>query len=284
MSLKSIFMGLLAIALFAAGATAQDSSLRVTGTGSVLTDADTVIIAVSADNSSNNSTIAQQANSRVLAAAEKSLISAGVKNEEMMKDRSRGFSAYHRVICNTANNTTSCRDVITNKVTEQMLIRLKTADRSRVNQTIAAAKSAGADAALLGYALNDSSAAYEQARKKALENAKAKAEDYASAMGYSLGEASYIEDAAYPDIEVGPSYGGGYWSSGSPWGMHRMWRNSGMDGMDGHGSWMGRHSMWMDSWPMMDGFLTDYMEVDYIPAGKARVTAYVSVEYKATAA
>lgn len=282
MSLKSIFMGLLAIALLAAAAMAQDSSLRVTGTGSVLTDADTTFIAVSSQNSSSNSTAAQQANSRVLAAAEKSLISAGIKDEEMMKDRSRGYSFYHRVVCNTVNNTSSCRDVITNTATERMLVRLKSTDGSRVNQTIAAAESAGADAAVVGYALNDSSAAYEQARKKALDNARARAEDYASAMGYRLGEAAYIEDAAYPDIEMGPSYGWGSWSSGSPWGMHRMWRNSGIDGVGG--SWMGRRMTWMDSWPMMDGFLTDYMEEDYIPAGKARVTAYVSAEYRVTAA
>jgi uncharacterized protein YggE len=267
MSLKSIFMALMAIALCAAGAMAQDSSLRVTGVGSVLTDADTTIIAVSAQNSSDNVTIAQQANSQVLAAAEKSLIAAGVKEEEIMKDRTKGYSAYHRVICNTVNNTTSCRDVITNIATEQMVIKLKTTDRERINKTLAAAESSGADASVIGYALNDSSQAYEQARKRALENAKAKAEDYASALGYRLGEAVYIEDAAYPDIEMGPSYGWRY-----PWGMHHMWRG------------LGSRMMWIDSFPMMDGFLSDDLNEDYIPAGKARVTAYVRVEYKVAAA
>jgi len=35
---------------------------------------------------------------------------------------------------------------------------------------------------------------------------------------------------------------------------------------------------------MIDGFLSDDLNEDYIPAGKARVRAYVSVEYNISAA
>jgi len=66
---------------------------------------------------------------------------------------------------------------------------------------------------------------------------------------------------------MGPSYGWRY-----PWGMHHMWRG------------LGSRMMWIDSFPMMDGFLSDDLNEDYIPAGKARVTAYVRVEYKVAAA
>ncbi len=271
MSLKSIFMGLLAIALCMAGAVAQDSSLRVTGVGYVQTSADTAIIAVSVQNSSNNSTLAKQANSLVLNSAEKSMISAGVKSEEIMKNRPKGYVAYHGWICNTANNITSCKDVVMTIATEKMIVKLKTADQGRIDTALSAAESAGANATVIGYALNDSSQAYKQARVKAIENAKTKAEDYASAFGYKLGDAISIEDAAYPDIEMGPSYGfDRSWSMGNIWGMDS--------------SWMGRSMIWPHSSSLMNDWMMDYPSEDYIPSGKAKVTAYVSVQYKATMA
>lgn len=72
---------------------------------------------------------------------------------------------------------------------------------------IAATKSTGTDAAIMGYFLSDSSKAMSEARKKALDNAKAKAENYASSSGFSLGKAMKIEKPTYPEIEIGPTHG-----------------------------------------------------------------------------
>jgi hypothetical protein len=195
---------------------------------------------------------------------EKSLIAAGVKKEEMIPDRSKGYMTYHKMICDTVNNTTSCRNIVTYAATEQIIIKLKSSDENRTQKAIDAARSAGADAAIVGYALSDSDKAVDEARKKALENAKAKAEGYASAYGLSLGKAMEIEEPAYPDIEIGPSFG---------WGWDMPGR-------------MGRHMFWMDRFPRMHRFWAsdywsgEYLADEYIPEGIAEVTAYVSVTYK----
>ncbi|MDM7940873.1 MAG: SIMPL domain-containing protein, partial [Methanothrix sp.] len=106
---------------------------------------------------------------------------------------------------------------------------------------------------VLGYALNDPSTAVDQARKRALDDAKAKAENYASSLGFSLGKAMEIEEPSYPDIEIGPTYG---W--GMPWRMNdRFWGFSRINRL---------------------------FRDDYIPEGMAKVTAYVSVTYKAVSA
>jgi len=115
------------------------------------------------------------------------------------------------------------------------------------------AEAAGAKAAIWGYELNDPTNALEQARKKALENAKAKAQYIASSYDLTLGESMEIEEPAYPDIEMGPSYG---WER--PRRMGRM-------------HWM----HWMDPFSEMDRFWRD----EFIPEGMAEVIAYFRATY-----
>jgi uncharacterized protein YggE len=252
MSSKLIcLVGLVALALLMATALAHDSSLRVIGVGTVQVPADTVIIGVSVQNISGNFSLAEEANSNLLNLTEESLIAAGVNKEEIMPDRSKRHIISHRLICNTVNNTTSCKDVTVNAATEQMIIRLKGSDANQTQKVIDAAKSAGARAAIWGYELSDPSKAVDQARKNALDNAKAKAEYYASSYGLKIGKAMEIEESTYPDIEIGPGY---RWDT-----PRRM-----------------RHMFWMEPFPRMNRFWAD----NYIPEGMAEVTAYVSVTYK----
>lgn len=246
-------IGLLAISIGVAAVSAQDSSLRVVGESTVQVPADTAIIAVSAQNNSENATLATIANSQLLNRIKDALIASGVKEDEIMPDRSKGYLASHEVICNTVNNTTTCKDVITNVASEQMIIKLKTSDPDRVQEVINASEASGARAVVRGYALADSSQAIDEARKKALEDAKARAEEYASSLGYKLGDSTEIEEPFAPDITVGPSYA---------WDMDRPMRMS--------------HMFWMKPWSGMDCF----MGSDCIPEGMAEVTAYVSVTYK----
>lgn len=251
MSSKLIcLIGLLAFSMCMTAVSAQDSSIRVVGAGAVQVPADTVIIAVSAQNESENATLAAISNSELLKRTEESLVAAGVEKEEIMPDRSKGYMTSRRVICDTVNNSTTCRDVVAHVVAERMIIKLKTSDQNQTQKVIDAAKSAGAKAAIWGYALSDSSKAVDEARKKALDDAKARAEDYASSFGLSLGKAMEIEEPAYPDIEIGPTYA---------WDMPgRM-----------------NHRFWMEPFHRMNRFFRG----NYIPEGMAEVTAYVSVTY-----
>lgn len=242
---------MVALALSVATASAQDSSLRVIGAGTVQVPTDTTIIAVDVLNSSDNLSLAEAATSNMLNQTEEALLAAGVTKDEIMPDRSKGRITSHKVVCNTVNNTSSCKDILFNAATEQMVIKLKTSDVNQTQKVIDAAESAGAKATVLGYELSDPKSAVDQARKKALENAKAKAEYYASSYGLTLGKSMQIEEPTYPDIEIGPSFWGG-----------RSWR---MDRM-----------MWMDPFSGLNRFWKD----DYIPEGMAEVTAYVSVIYE----
>ena len=256
MSSKLILWLSLAALAFCAAASAQDSTLRVNGVGSVQVPADTTVIAFYVQNSSHNFTSAQEAASLMLNKTEQALLSAGVSQDEISPQRAKGRITTHKVICNTVNNSTDCHDAIVDAATMRMVVRLNNSDANETKRIIEAAEAAGAEADIWGYELSDPSNALEQARKKALENAKAKAAYYASSYDLTLG-AMQIEEPAYPDIEMGPSYG---WER--PWGMGRM-------------HWM----HWMDPFSDMDRFWRG----EYIPEGMAEVTAYVRATYQVKA-
>jgi len=248
-----LWLSLAALALCAA-ASAEESTLRVTGVGSVQVPADTTVIAFYVQNSSDNFTIAQEAASLMVNQTEQAILAAGVSQEEIGSHRSKGRITTHKVICNTINNSTDCRDIMVNAATMKMVVRLKSSDANETKRIIEAAEAAGAEAAIWGYELTDPANALEQARKKALDNAKAKAQYIASSYDLTLGESMEIEEPAYPDIEIGPSYG---WER--PWRMGRI-------------HWM----HWMDPFYDMDRFWRD----EFIPEGMAEVTAYVRATYQ----
>ncbi len=261
MRTKLILIGLFFLALCTTAAVAENSTLRVIGVGTVETPADTVIISVSAQSIDDNSTIAAGKNSDLLNKTKDALIAAGVKEDEIMPGRSKGYAKYHTVVCNTVNNTTTCKDVVTSQVTEKMIIKLQTSDENETENVIESAESSGARAIVLGYALSDRDKAVDEARRRAMEDARSQAEDYAAAFGLKIGKSVEIEEIGYPDIEIGPSY---------DWNMpmrmhHRFW----------NGPFM-RDPFSMNPFKMMDGFFGG----DYIPEDMAEVTAYVGVTYE----
>lgn len=256
MRTELILIGLLFLALSTAAAAEGNGTLRVIGAGTVEVPADTVIILVSAQSMDHNSTIAAENNSVLLNRTKDALIASGVQENEIMPGRPKGYAEYHTVVCNTVNNTTKCEDVVASQVTERMILRLKTSDENETERVIENARSSGARATILGYALSDPDRAVADARKSALEDARSQAEDYAAAFGLKLGKSVGIDEIGYPDIEVGPSY---------DWDMPmRMHSRLGMDPFS------------MSPFSMMGGFFGG----DYIPAGMAEVTAYVSVTYE----
>ncbi len=246
----SCLIGLVALALCMATVSAQDNTLRVIGVGTVQVPADTATILVRAENYSDNATLAASMASELLNSTEQSLIAAGVKKDEIMPDRSKGQMTYRKLICNKVNNSTTCKEVITNASIEQMVINLKVIDINQTKKVIDAAESAGAKAAIVRYNLSDPGSAVAQARKKALDDAKARAEEYASSLGFKLGSTMGIEEPTYPDIEIGMPYG---------WGMPRRMN----------------HMFWQSPFSRMDHLFGD----NYLPEGMAEVTAYVRVNY-----
>jgi uncharacterized protein YggE len=251
MRTKLILIGLLFLALCTTAAVAENSSLRVIGIGTVETPADTVIISVSAQSMDDNATIASEKNSEMLNKTRDALIAAGVEEDEIMPGRSKCYAKYRSVVCDTVNNTTTCKRMVTNQVTERMLIKLNTNDENKTKKVIEAAKSSGARAIILGYALSDPGKAVDEARKKAVDDARSRAEDYASAFRFKLGKPIEIEEIRYPNIEIGPS---NYWNR--PMRMH--------------------HRFWKHPFSMTDRFFGG----NYIPAGTAEVTAYTGVTYE----
>jgi hypothetical protein len=231
---------------------AQDNSLQVTGVSTVQVPTDTVIIAITAQDNNDSISLAEEANSNLLNKTKTALLEVGVKKEEILPARYKGHLISHKVLCDTMNNTTNCTNFLLNVATEQMIIKMKTSDANQTQKVIDAAESSGTRAVIQGYGLSDPSNAVDKARKKALENAKAKAEYYATSYGLTLGESMQVEEPMYPDvdIDIGPSY---RWDS--PLRIsHIFWD-----------PFMRVNRFWVDS---------------YIPEGMAEVTAYVSVTYK----
>lgn len=66
------------------------------------------------------------------------------------------------------NNTTVCENTTESSVSLQRsaMVRLRSADEPRINRALDAARSAGANAYVVGYGLKDASGALAEARKK----------------------------------------------------------------------------------------------------------------------
>jgi uncharacterized protein YggE len=247
-----IALGLM-ILLLCAYASAQDKgTLRVTGVGTVTVPTDTVFLTVSTQSAFENKTSDAASSDDKFNSTVEALISAGVKDDEIMPGRYKGVSIYYTRTCDRVNNTTVCRDSKTYLVTEKLLLRLSDSDQARVDKVLQAAEAAEASAEVSGYALSDTSEAFKEAKTRAVDNARENAMDYASAYGMKIGKVVEINDLGYPDIDIGsdrierPFFGG----------HHPM--------------------MWMDFPWRMNRFF-GWRE---IPAGMADVTAYVDVTYE----
>ena len=132
------------------------------------------------------------------------LKSAGVKDEEILPGQSSGVTSIQSrsKVCRSVNNTTVCEN-ITNQASSlerSTVVRLKTTEEAKINSVLNAAKSAGANAYVAGYGLDDTNKAMTEARQKAVANAKENAEGIAISAGVSLGKVLEISEYAYPVI------------------------------------------------------------------------------------
>jgi uncharacterized protein YggE len=213
-------MGLMLLFALAVSAEGQGTQgITVPGEGTTTVPADIAIISVGVQSNNANATLAAAENAERLNKTINALTTAGVQREEIMPGQSSGIMSSHieSNVCKKVNNSTVCENVsnASNLLTSSILIRLKTTDQSRIDNVLQTAKSQGATASIEGYSISDSAPAVTEARKKAIENARANAEDMASAAGVKLGKPIDIMDYGYPDISMNEPFGSSVTSHGT---------------------------------------------------------------------
>lgn len=203
-----VLLGISIVATLATcSAQSGNPTLQVVGEGKVTVSADMVTIAATAESNDANITVAQAAASEILNRTKDALLSAGIDQKAMSSSQGSGVSSFESSskVCRTVNNNTTCEtsSQSAKKVSKTLLVRLKTADESRINSVLNAAKSAGASAEVLEYGLSDPSDAVASAHKAAISDAKKNAEDIATAAGGRLGKV--VEISEYSSPYVSPS-------------------------------------------------------------------------------
>lgn len=205
-------LGLALLAVLVVSAAGQgNQGIRVFGEGTATVPADTVIISVGVQSNNTNASQAAAENALLLNKTIDALTAAGVQKDEIMPGQSSGISSSHfeSNVCKRVNNTTVCENTskALNLLTSSILVQLKTTDQSKVDSVLAAAKSQGAMASIMGYSITDKSQVVADARKKAIDNARSNAEDMASAAGVKLGKAIDISDYGYPNVSFNEPFG-----------------------------------------------------------------------------
>jgi len=188
-----------------AGSDGRTAEITVMGEGTVSVPADTVTISIGVETSDANATRARAENDLKLNQTIRALADVGVSRSDVLPGvSSSASSAQSSVrICNTVNNTTVCQESTSsdsNMIGNSVLIRIDASDSSRISRVLETARASGATAVVVGYGLNDEAPVMAQARKIAVENARASAEEMATAAGVQLGRVMNISD--YPGTEM----------------------------------------------------------------------------------
>jgi uncharacterized protein YggE len=176
--------------------------ITVFGEGKATAPADTAIITLSVESSQENRTAAQAEAAERMNEVINAVKGAGVADEEIAPGQSSGVSSFQSEsrICRRVNNSTICENTTQTASSLQWstTLRLKGTDQSRIDRVIDAARSAGAEAEVAGYGLDNSTKAANQARQNAVVNARENAEEMADAYGGRLGDLIEVSDYGYP--------------------------------------------------------------------------------------
>jgi len=165
--------------------TANDRTMTVQGTGSVLVDPDIALITVGVMTSDADAATAQDQNDAVMAEVITAIQEAGVEEKDIETTQ---YSAYPRY-----NYDTSYNEVIGFEVTH--MVRVTIRDIDAVGQVLKAANRAGANQSYdISFDVEDRDSAYQEALTKAIENAKAKAQAMAGPSGITLGNPASISE------------------------------------------------------------------------------------------
>jgi uncharacterized protein YggE len=205
-----ILFGIMIAAILPAMAVGMNPTLTVVGEGTVTVPADTATISVSVESGNENMTDAQAVVQGKMSQVIDALKRAGVKDEEILPGQSSGVSSFQSTskVCKRVNNSTVCENSTqqVSSLERSTVIRLRSTDESKINRVLDAARSAGAQAYVAGYGLNDASKAASEARQKAMANAKENAAEMAAAEGVRLGAVQDISDYGYP-VALNDYYG-----------------------------------------------------------------------------
>lgn len=186
MDLKYVaVMMLISVSAVSLASAADVPTITVVGEGSVTVPADVVYISVSASSDNENVTEAYAESSEKLNGSLDAIKNACTRNCEILQGYSTGIQST-KVCSRGASNESIC--VNQTVVTVSASIRLANPTQSTIESIRQTAESTGVYAAVTGYALSDATNAKNEARKKAVENARATAEAMVSAAGGRLGK------------------------------------------------------------------------------------------------
>jgi len=200
-----ILLSLLALTLL--GAAEDATTLTVVGEGRALASADVVYVSISATAQDENLTLTSSNSSEVLDRTIEALIDAGVNEDDFQAGRDRSVSriqTFSRVCNNSSCVMVADKPAIF--VKEEAKIRFDAKDEALINRSFEVAEAHGAVAAISGYALEDTSAAFAEARERAVQDAEDGAEDLAAAAGMRLGKMLEIAERSSPAVRLPRPY------------------------------------------------------------------------------
>ena len=206
--MKALAIMLCFLALTLSGAAQDVMTLKVVGEGRVLVPADVVYVSISATSQDENLTQASSNSTEVLDRTIEALIDTGVDKDDFQGGRGRSVSSI-QTMTRVYNNSSSVM-VANESVTlakEQVTIRFDAKDGDLINRTFEVADEEGAEASIIGYALEDRSAAFGEAREMAIQDAEDVGEALASAAAMKLGKRLEIIERSSPvvrQIPLGP--------------------------------------------------------------------------------
>jgi uncharacterized protein YggE len=184
-----VLIAIIVLAVLSVGlAPADGMAVSVVGKGVVKVQADMTMITVVVDSKNDNQTEANSEVQQKLNSTKDALLAAGLKNDEILPGQGSGMASIQSKTCQKVNNTTTCTYSNLSHLERTLMVQMETVDQSKVNKVLNAVENAGACAQVTGYSLKDPENAMKQALAKADENAKAKAEAYASGEGLKLGD------------------------------------------------------------------------------------------------
>jgi uncharacterized protein YggE len=199
--MKALGILLCVLASTLPGAAEDVSTLIVVGEGKVLVPADVVYVSISATSQDDNLTQAWSNCSEVLNGTIEALIDAGVGRDDFQAGRGRSVSSIQTMsrVCNNSSCVMVADESVT-LVKEQITIRFDPTDEYLINRTFELADAEGAESEISGYALEDRSAAFAEARESAVQDAENDAEALASAAGLKLGTRLEIIERSDPIV------------------------------------------------------------------------------------
>ena len=193
--MRKLFAVLLTLALvLGLSAALADQTVTVTGSGEVLVTADTAVVSLGVSIRKPDALQAQSAANEVIAAIRTALAGAGFSEEDV----STGYVSLWGVYdYNGVTETITAYNA-------SSTLAVRVTDMARVGEVIDLAFGAGANT-LDGvqFSVSDDAAAREQAMKKAVEDAKAKAAILAEAAGIGELEVKSVQDGNVYSYESG---------------------------------------------------------------------------------